>query len=57
MIKIKVLFTVKGIFGSLKEIIEVENLDNKTIKQTVNQRLKDHSIEGTVREVLFVQQL
>ncbi len=57
MITIKVLFTVRGMNGSFHEVIDVEEIDNKIIKEILNQRLKDHLIDDTVRDILFIQQL
>jgi len=58
MKNVRVLFTIKGIFSSFREVVEVADVnDDKAIKEALNKRIREYGVEGKVRELILIEAL
>jgi hypothetical protein len=61
--KIMVHFSLHGLLGSLTEVLETEDMDDKVIRKTINQELLREYEQGNVgeqfrvKEIFFIEQV
>jgi hypothetical protein len=58
MKNVRVLFTIKGILSSFREVVEVDDVnDDKAIKKALHARIREYGLEGKVHNLLLIEAL